>query len=68
MSVLLNTDLKYSILLSKFIDNDRVKDFLFEFFICSFDKSRKPIVTESYEEFFGINEVYSRLKYIINET
>ncbi len=68
ISILSNIKLKDAIPIIKFIDNDGVEDFLFNFLISSLDENRKPMEKESYEEFFGINEMYGRLKTIIKET
>lgn len=54
-------------LIGECIDKDGVSDFLYEFLMKSKFKERKDIVAESYSRFFGINQKYGRLKYIINE-
>jgi hypothetical protein len=50
------------------IDRDGVKDFLFEFIIRAKIPERKPILEESYREFFGIPKCYSKLRQAIIET
>jgi len=49
------------------IDGDDLKDFLLEFLISHYDKSRDLIEQESYRKFFHINERLGRLKEIIKE-
>lgn len=50
------------------IDLDGVRDFLFEFIISAKIKDRKPIDSESYRDFFGIPEVFEKLRQAITET
>jgi len=50
-----------------YVERDRVKDFLLDFLFCYKDKGKTPIIEESYQVFFHINERYGRLKNIIQE-
>ncbi|WP_082468447.1 PoNe immunity protein domain-containing protein [Pedobacter sp. R20-19] len=50
------------------IDRDGVKDYLFEFIIRAKLKDRQPISQESYVEFFGVPEIFEKLRQAINET
>ena len=50
------------------IDQDGVKDFLFEFIIRAKLKDRQPIAEESYHEFFVIPKVFEKLRKAITET
>ncbi len=58
-----NDDMK---LLADFIDRDNVKDFLLEYLLIYSLKDRPEIDSESYQEYFHINERFFRLKTIIN--
>ena len=50
------------------IDQDGVKDFLFEFIIRAKLKDRQPITEESYQEFFGVAQTFEKLRQTITET
>lgn len=50
------------------IDQDNVKDFLFEFIIRAKIKDREPITEESYRDFFGIPKCLEKLRQAITET
>lgn len=50
------------------IDRDNVRDFLFEFIIRAKIKNRKPIIEESYQEFFYIPQIFEKLRQTITET
>lgn len=65
ISVLLDAKREYFNLISNFIDKDKVLDFLFNFFIMYKDPNRGTIKSESYEEFYGINEKFKELKEVI---
>jgi hypothetical protein len=49
------------------IDRDKVKDNLFEFIIRAKLRDRMPIQEESYCEYFGVPEVFSKLRSAIKE-
>ena len=65
--VLLEIPKEYILKLVKFIDGDEVKDFFLEFLIRHLIPEREIISTESYSEFFQVNERYGILKEIILE-
>lgn len=50
------------------IDRDKVKDNLFEFIISAKIKNRPPIKDESYRNYFGIPEIFAKLRDVIKET
>jgi hypothetical protein len=49
------------------IDRDKVKDKLYEFIISAKLKNRTPIQEESYRDFFGVPETFSKLRNVIEE-
>ncbi|HEY8934009.1 MAG TPA: PoNe immunity protein domain-containing protein [Cyclobacteriaceae bacterium] len=49
------------------IDRDKVKDKLYEFIISAKLKDRHPILEESYCDFFGVPETFSKLREAIQE-
>ncbi|WP_435353258.1 PoNe immunity protein domain-containing protein [Emticicia sp. SJ17W-69] len=68
LGYLLNIDEKDFKKLVDVIDRDNVKDFLFEFIIRAKLKDREIIVEESYQVFFGIPNVFEKLRQAINES
>ena len=58
-------DLEFNKLI-KLIDQDNIKDFLFEFLISSRIKDRKPIFEESYKKYLLIPKLYAKLITIAN--
>lgn len=50
------------------IDRDGVKDNLFEFIIRAKLNERKPIIEESYKDFFGVPNCFEKLRMAIEET
>lgn len=54
--------------LVKVIDQDKVKDNLFEFIISAKLKDRAPIQEESYHDFFAIPEIFSKLREAVRES
>jgi len=67
IAVLLDIEDDVFLTLKKYIDRDKVEDFLFEFLIKYKYPKRKDITKESYRIFFGINDLYYGLKKIIKE-
>ena len=49
------------------IDQDGIKDYLFEFIIRAKIKDRKPIFEESYQDYFGVPKVFKKLREAILE-
>lgn len=68
LGYLLNIDEEDFEKLVEVIDRDGVKDYLFEFIIRAKLKERQPISQESYAEFFGVPEIFKKLRQAINET
>jgi len=52
--------------LKKLIDQDNIRDFLYEFLISSRNKDRKPILEESYKRYLLIPKLYGKLVAIAN--
>lgn len=50
------------------IDRDEVKDDLFEFIIRAKLPNRPPIIEESYKKYFGVPQIFSKLRQAIAET
>lgn len=68
LGYLLNIDEKDFKKLVEIIDRDNVKDFLFEFIIRAKLKDRGIILEESYKLFFGIPNIFDKLRQAIHET
>lgn len=68
LGYLLNIDEADFKKLVEVIDRDGVKDYLFEFIIRAKLKERQPISQESYAEFFGVPEIFEKLRQAITET
>ena len=66
LGILIGAPIEDFILLSNIIDQDKIKDFLMEYLLRYKIKDRFEITTENDEEYFRINERFSRLKGVIN--
>lgn len=62
LGYLLNVSDDIFMKLVEVIDRDNVKDLLFEFIISAKIKSREPLKEESYRKYFGVPEVFSKLR------
>lgn len=66
LGYLLNVSDDIFIKLVDVIDRDNVKDLLFEFIISAKIKGREPLIEESYRNYFGVPEVFAKLREAIS--